>query len=327
MGERIWWTDMAHDFYSAEGIRELAVKLPDHLEEALSVRYAPIDRKGRVCMFGVGNSAMAGDIMQSYLDEASDENVPMISDGQIPGWIGKDDHAILISYSGESKEILSCYSALMERGCNIHCIVGGGHLLKFAKSDGIDVRLIPHSVPSRAALGYTLGYLADLIQALGVADVADYLQTCIAPLRKYISGMFGCPLVDEVAESMVGKIPAVYATTDMLPIAKRWRADIYQNCGMIAFYGEMPEFDHNEIVGWADKNAHVPDLEMYVLRGKNEPEIVKVIVDSMTETLETFGRKVHTVYISPAEPLLRNICGCIAGDFLTARLKELCILG
>lgn len=312
-----------NDLYSADGIRFFASQLPEHLESALSTRTAPIDCKGRVCMFGVGNSAMAGDIMQSYLDENSSKNVPMISDERVPGWIGKDDHAILISYSGESKEILSCYNALKERGCVMHCIVGGGTLKDMAIRDGADIRVLPQGVPSRAALGYTLGYLADLIQALGISDVADYLQTCIKPLRTYISKMYDCKIVEDTAKSMVGKIPAIYTTTDMLPIAKRWRADIYQNCGMVAFYGEMPEFDHNEIVGWADENQHVPELEMFILRSNDEPKIVETIVDAMTETLEEFSRNTHTIRISPSDSLVRNVCGCIAGDFLTARLKEL----
>ena len=311
------------DLYSSDGIRFFATQFPEHLESALSTKTEPISCNGRVCMFGVGNSAMAGDIMQAYLDENSEYSVPMISDDRIPGWIGENDHTILISYSGESREILSCYKALKERGCIMHCIVGGGTLRENAVRDGVDIRVLPQGVPSRAALGYTLGYLADLIQALGISDIADYLLNHIDYFKEYIANVLGSEKIEDIAHSMVGKIPAIYTTTDMLPIAKRWRADLYQNCGMIAFYGEMPEFDHNEIVGWADPNIHVSELEMFILRSNDEPEIIKIIVDAMTETLNAFERETHTISITPSESIIRNICGCLAGDILSARLKEL----
>lgn len=311
------------DLYSSDGIRFFATRFPEHLESALSTKTAPIACNGRVCMFGVGNSAMAGDIMQSYLDAHSEHNVPMISDDRIPGWMGENDHAILISYSGTSKEILNCYDALKERGCTMHCIVGGGILKENAIRDGVDIRILPQGVPSRAALGYTLGYLADLIQALGISDVADYLGGYLDYFKGYIAKTIGSDLIEETARSMVGKIPAIYTTTDMLPVAKRWRADIYQNCGMIAFYGEMPEFDHNEIVGWADPNIHVSELEMCIIRSNDEPDIIRTIVDSMTDTLNEFKRETHTILMEPSESMIRNICGCLAGDILSARLKEI----
>lgn len=311
------------DLYSSDGIRFFVTRFPEHLESALSTRTAPIECNGRVCMFGVGNSAMAGDIMQSYLDEHSEHNVPMISDDRIPGWIDEDDHAILISYSGTSKEILDCYDALRERGCTIHCIVGGGTLKDNAVRDGVDTRVLPQGVPSRAALGYTLGYLADLIQALGISDVADYLHGHLDYFKDYVAGIIRSDLIEETARNMVGKVPAIYTTTDMLPVAKRWRADIYQNCGMISFYGEMPEFDHNEIVGWADSNVHIPELEMFIIRSDDEPDIIRIILDSMTETLNEFKRETHTILMTQPGSIIRNICGCLAGDVLSARLKEL----
>ena len=78
-----------------------------------------------------------------------------------------------------------------------------------------------------------------------------------------------------------------------------------------------------EIVGWGYPNAHSPRLTMFALRGPRESELINIIVDTMADTLVAFGRDVHTIRLEMEDTLVRNICGCILGDLVTARIKEL----
>ena len=309
--------------YSPDCLRAYALSLPDHLEEALSTHIDDIVCNGRVCIFGVGNSAMAGDIVQQYLDETSSVNIPMVSGEMVPGWLREGDHAIIISYSGLSSEVIGCYHELRRRGCTLHCITAGGELASLCEMDSVHIIRLPEGIPSRCALGYSIGYLARLLQAMGVCTLADSLIMAADDIRAYVSRMPGCRVIEDIASKMVGTVPAIYATSDMLPIAKRWRSDLYQSCRMVAFYGEMPEFDHNEIVGWADPCEHASNLSMFVIRGPREPETIRIIVDSMVDTLREFNRDLSVICMFPGDPLIKNICGCIAGDFITARVKEL----
>lgn len=309
--------------YSAESIRGFALSVPDQLHESLSLQLAPIGRKGRVCMFGVGNSATAGQVMKVYLDSVAKENVPLICGGEVPGWIGPNDCAILISYSGESHDILEAYDRLRTIGTEIFCIVGGGRLRENAERDGVFIMELPRDIPSRAVFGYTLGYLSLLIQALGVVDAADRLSECLDDVRKYIDSASSSDYLDDKAALFIDRIPAVYTTSDLLPVARRMRDDLYQNCGMISFYGELPEYDHNEIVGWAYPNAHAPNLSMFALRGKDETPLMNVIIDSMIKTLGEFGRDVTVFDVPGDDVLVSNILGCVTADLISARIKEM----
>ena len=153
--------------YSPDCLRAYASSLPDHLEEALSTHIDDIVCNGRVCIFGVGNSAMAGDIVQQYLDETSSVNIPMVSGEMVPGWLREGDHAIIISYSGLSSEVIGCYHELRRRGCTLHCITAGGELATLCEMDSVHIIRLPEGIPSRCALGYSIGYLARLLQAMG----------------------------------------------------------------------------------------------------------------------------------------------------------------
>ena len=52
-----------------------------------------------------------------------------------------------------------------------------------------------------------------------------------------------------------------------------------------AFYGELPEFDHNELVGWFDRNPHAPELRVVVLKGRTGSDLLDFIVDNIMAIL------------------------------------------
>ena len=85
----------------------------------------------------------------------------------------------------------------------------------------------------------------------------------------------------------------------------------------LAFSGELPEFDHNELVGWSDPNEHAPGLAMVVLRGTGRPGLVPVIVECMLEVLDENGRDVVEVDVGTGSSALRNIRGIMLGDSLS----------
>jgi glucose/mannose-6-phosphate isomerase len=53
-----------------------------------------------------------------------------------------------------------------------------------------------------------------------------------------------------LARSLRGSVPVIAGSGLTSPIAYRWKTQINENAGQHAFAGELPECDHNEIVGW-----------------------------------------------------------------------------
>jgi glucose/mannose-6-phosphate isomerase len=47
-----------------------------------------------------------------------------------------------------------------------------------------------------------------------------------------------------------GRIPVVYGGRTTAAVARRWRAQLNENAKLPAFFGDLPEAHHNEVVGW-----------------------------------------------------------------------------
>ena len=57
-------------------------------------------------------------------------------------------------------------------------------------------------------------------------------------------------LAKTVARGLYGAIPVVAGAGLTTPIAYRWKTQINENSKLPCFMHELPELDHNEIVGW-----------------------------------------------------------------------------
>jgi glucose/mannose-6-phosphate isomerase len=53
-----------------------------------------------------------------------------------------------------------------------------------------------------------------------------------------------------LARGLVGTIPVVYGAGLTTNIAYRWKTQLNENGKLPAFWHELPEVDHNELVGW-----------------------------------------------------------------------------
>ena len=47
-----------------------------------------------------------------------------------------------------------------------------------------------------------------------------------------------------------GRLAVVYGAGPTAPVARRWKGQINENAKAPAFWNELPELDHNELMGW-----------------------------------------------------------------------------
>ena len=94
-----------------------------------------------------------------------------------------------------------------------------------------------------------------------------------------------------------------------------------EDIGSPAFCGELPEFNHNEIVGWANHNQNDEDLRIVMLRGKYKNEVLTGIIDKTIEVLEENGRHVIELDIPGHNPLEKNLRAIILGDYISQLMK------
>ena len=80
----------------------------------------------------------------------------------------------------------------------------------------------------------------------------------------------------ELAQQIYNKIPIIYADNSTLGVAAiRLKGQICENSKMLAYHNELPEMNHNEIVGWENNTDFFHKLFVIWLSDINDNERVK----------------------------------------------------
>jgi glucose/mannose-6-phosphate isomerase len=110
----------------------------------------------------------------------------------------------------------------------------------------------------------------------------------------------------------------------MTPVAYRWRCQIEENAKQLAFHHEIPEMNHNEIVGWGKSPE---GFAVVLIRDNQEDEIVgkrfnatkKVAWESKDET-----NLAMVEIMTEGESLLaRMMSSVLLGDLVSLKLAEI----
>lgn len=304
-------------------IRRQVLTLPEQALHSVDMNLGfPIPETGKVCFYSFGFNTTAPDIVSAHADVFSSRQVPSYSDSRVPGWVDGDTIAVLISYDGSEEDIMSAYSALGERRCSRICVTSSGPLWDAALRDSVPVVRVPEGMTARGSTGFVLGVLCSIVQRAGVCCAADRLRDAIPSVAEYRDRMSSSGYPAELAFGISGNIPAVYGTTDLRAAFRRWKMAVNEDTGGRAFYGELPEFDHNELVGWFDRNPHAPELRVVVLKGHTGSDLLDFIVDNMVDILRCEGRSVLTVEMDGDDPLDKASCGVLLGEMVSSAMSE-----
>lgn len=246
--------------YDTYNVYDMIVSMPDHLEEGISIA-ENADLKGlesetfnSVVLAGMGGSAIAGDLIRNLL--ISDIQIPFTvqRNYRLPGFINKKTLVICSSYSGNTEETLSAFENALESGAHLITISTGGQLAARATYSRIPFIAVPEGFPPRAALGYSFSVLISIFSRLGICeDVRNEIIAAADSMRDRIA-LYGPGNDDNPALSLArkikGRIPLVYGGQDSMDaVAYRFKGQLCENSETLAFANQIPEFNHNEIVG------------------------------------------------------------------------------
>ena len=62
----------------------------------------------------------------------------------------------------------------------------------------------------------------------------------------------------QLAKTMMGKTPVFYAGELTYPLAYKWKISWNESSKNLAFWGQYPEFNHNEFIGWSSHPIEKP---------------------------------------------------------------------
>lgn len=298
-------------------------KLPEQIEFALNNMIFSIRSTSKALVCGMGTCAIAGMFVGDYMDVMQKALLPVAKGIELPKWVDEDTTVMVISYSGNTDETLKLYHDALKTKAQIVCITAGGRLEDTCIEDGKILLSIPGGFQSRGALGYMIGYILLTLNRIGMIDSAKDVAAALPPVKAYRDRLMQSDSNEaaEIAKMIHGKIPAVYSFFTMRSVAYRWKAQFNENSKSLSFYGTMPEFNHNELMGWTiDEMAQ--DCIPILLFDEDVSDMLRAMAETPIGMILDRGMEayIHRIKgISHLEKMLKTI---LTGDFTSLYLAH-----
>ena len=239
------------------------VQLVENYDSKLSLK-----RIDNIVVAGMGGSALAA----SFISTWPKLKVPfeIVRGYNIPDYVGENTLFIASSYSGNTEETLSALNQAKVAQAQIVVITSGGELEKIAISDNYPLYKMPENFQPRMAVFYNF---AALIKLFSTAKFVD--SSIISELNKsseFIKGQSKSWAADvpssnnlakQIALEMIGKSPVIYGGV-LSAVAYKWKINFNENAKNVAWCNQLPEFNHNEFMGWTAQPIEKPYAPVFL---------------------------------------------------------------
>ena len=265
-------------------------------------------------------SGIGGSIVSELV--ADNANVPInITKGYfIPAYVNENTLVIISSYSGNTEETLNCMASAIAKKAKIVCVTSGGKVQELAKANNFDCIVVPGGMPPRACLGYSL---TQLFFILGFHKIINNnfkpeLEAAINLIDKEENNIMA--EAKSIAEKLKDKTPVIYATTYNEGIAIRFRQQLNENAKILCWHHIIPEMNHNELVGWTQKNDH---LSVIIFLDKDEYFRNMTRVEINKEVIKKYASNITEIYSKGNSAIEKAIYFIHLGDWVSVLLAEL----
>lgn len=243
------------------GMRERIRELPEQCRRAWALTCdldlpAAYSQARKVVVLGMGGSAIGGALVAGLVSDHCAVPILCASGYDLPAHSGTDSLVVGSSYSGDTEETLSALGQAIEQDCRMVVITTGGRMLALAEEHGIPILRFDYPSRPRAALGFSFTLLLGLLSRLGlVPDYAPDVQEAVAVMERWQEEL--APTVPtarnpakQLAAELAGHLPVVYGAGFLAAAARRWKGQLNENAKIWAFWEELPELNHNAVVGY-----------------------------------------------------------------------------
>lgn len=285
------------------------------------------DHDGReirqVIVAGMGGSALAADTAKVLLGQSLGIPFEVVKGYSLPAYAHESTLVIVSSHSGNTEETVACFSEALERGCQVAAIATGGKIQEIARERHVMYAVMPHDTQPRMAVMYNLRALLCVLRAFGLIEpsMLDELAATEGWLHQE-SELWAKTVPTErnyakqLALIAVGKTPVFYGGSLMAPVAYKWKISWNENAKNIAFWNFLPEFNHNEFLGWTSHPIEKPFAVFDLVSEFEHPRILKRF--SLCDRLLSGKRPKSTVIPMQGDSLLKQMLwGSILADFVS----------
>lgn len=279
-----------------------------------------------VVVAGMGGSALAAGIVGSWLKFSIPFEV--VKRYNLPSYVNENTLVIASSYSGNTEETLAALEEAEQKGAHVAVISAGGQLADIAEEKNYPyVRLLGNYQP-RMAVNLNLRALVRLLESYGIVsgkfdeigEVADWLSDQAASWLPEVPSEQN--YAKQLAEKAAGKTPVIYSGSRMAAVGYKWKISFNENAKNVAFCNELPEFNHNEFLGWTSHPVEKPFFVLDLVSGFDHPQVLKRFAVS-DRLLSGLRPKSTTVELQGESVIAQMLWGSLLADFVSIYLAIL----
>jgi glucose/mannose-6-phosphate isomerase len=284
----------------------------------------------QIVVLGMGGSAIAGDYFRALLSLECAVPVFNVRQYDLPPFTDGGTLVIASSFSGETEETLSAFERALAMPVSPLVITTGGRLLTMARANGVPTFTFDYNGEPRAAIGWGLMPLLAIAEKLGLMQgVAGDVEEAIAVLDS-LREQYG-PETDtsrnpakRLALRLHERLTVIYGAGALIEVARRWKTQLNESAKVWAFFEEMPEAQHNAIVGMGLPQAIAGATTVVVLRSARLDHLrVALRYDLMRRLLDDAEIEAIEVTARGESALAQMLSLTLLGDYAAAYLALL----
>lgn len=306
------------DVQDALGVAERQWQQLEHMYEVDLTALAEKSYSNLV-LGGMGGSALAAFIGQSW----PGVSVPfeIVRDYTIPAYVSEKTLFIASSYSGNTEETLQALEQAEAKQATIVVIAHGGKLEAIAREKNYPFLQLPDTGQPRYATLAGLRAFVTVVVGAGLAEQSklDELTGAIEYIKQSVASWVATVPTEhnpakQLALECIGKSIVVYAGPIFYPVAYKWKISFNENAKQVAWAGQYPEFNHNEMLGWTKQPVDKPYFVIDIRSSLEHQRTLKRF--EITEQLLSGVRPAAHIITPQGETLLQQLVWTMAlGDF------------
>ncbi|MGH3440975.1 MAG: SIS domain-containing protein, partial [Nitriliruptorales bacterium] len=226
---------------------------------------------------GMGGSGITADVAAVAARDRGRVPVIAAKEPVLPAFVGPRTLVVGVSHSGNTAETVESLAAARAAHAPCYVITSGGALAEQAAAWGCPVATVPGDGQPRANLAALVTALLTVLERAGavdgvLADLDGLPRFLDDTMRKWRGDV---PLranpVKQLASDMGALVPLFYAARGWMGIAAlRGKSQVNENAERPAFWNELPELAHNELVAWTSPHDVSARAAVVLLRSADD---------------------------------------------------------
>ncbi len=276
-------------------MRDLILNFPEQISKALKIDVLNKNSINRSLVFdkiifcGMGGSALASGIFSDLFLAHKDTHI--CRHWQLPPNVDNKSLIIIISYSGNTQEMLTIFKEASDKKLSLAILTSGGKLFELANNFKYPIYLIPQKdIPPRLSTGWQLVGLAKILIEFGILSkiILDQFSLLNVSSSKAES------VAKKIVKKIKNKIPIIYSFPFLKHLSYLWKTNFNENAKVPAFFNCLPELDHNEIEGYI-KYYRKTIIPLFLFINDNKVSENRSLIKIVIEIIKKLGYQVLTI--------------------------------